>query len=324
MGLLDQFTQAVDARKRYYGNIVRGLLDNPQALMEQLRAQNAENVTERARQAQETRSVMPGIAEPAQRAAFDEAMNMGLLGITAYHGSPHKFDKFDMSKIGTGEGAQAYGHGLYFAENKNVAKSYADALGPEGAFSILDDVLSRNAGRSMTKKQVRDTIAARPTISALADNDSVIDAIKRLLPSYNPKAAVTDSALRDYRLLNDQFEKAYKSQTYVVDIPDEAVAKMLDWDKPLSQQPEAVQGAFRKAREVAGMNNEYWKPSSIVGAQHEYGKIAQKIGPDKASALLKDLGIPGIRYLDAGSRGKGGTSNFVLFDDQLPKIIGRE
>jgi hypothetical protein len=44
-------------------------------------------------------------------------------GITAYHGSPHKFSKFDMSKIGTGEGAQAYGHGLYFAENPNVARN---------------------------------------------------------------------------------------------------------------------------------------------------------------------------------------------------------
>ena len=33
-------------------------------------------------------------------------------GIRAYHGSPHDFDRFDMSKIGTGEGAQAYGLSL--------------------------------------------------------------------------------------------------------------------------------------------------------------------------------------------------------------------
>ena len=45
--------------------------------------------------------------------------------IRAYHGSPYDFDKFDMSKIGTGEGAQAYGHGLYFAENPEVAEQYA-------------------------------------------------------------------------------------------------------------------------------------------------------------------------------------------------------
>ena len=43
-------------------------------------------------------------------------------GIRAYHGSPYDFDRFDMSKIGTGEGAQAYGHGLYFAENQAVAE----------------------------------------------------------------------------------------------------------------------------------------------------------------------------------------------------------
>src|SRR3990167_2027108 len=49
---------------------------------------------------------------------------LGLGGLTAFHGSPHKFDKFDMSKVGAGEGAQAYGHGLYFAENPEVAKSY--------------------------------------------------------------------------------------------------------------------------------------------------------------------------------------------------------
>ena len=42
-------------------------------------------------------------------------------GIRAYHGSPHDFDRFDMSKIGTGEGAQAYGHGLYLAESPAVA-----------------------------------------------------------------------------------------------------------------------------------------------------------------------------------------------------------
>ena len=54
-----------------------------------------------------------------------------LQGFKAYHGSPHKFDAFDLSKIGTGEGAQAFGHGLYFAENENVARGYRDALSDE-------------------------------------------------------------------------------------------------------------------------------------------------------------------------------------------------
>ncbi len=52
-------------------------------------------------------------------------------GIEVYHGSPHEFDAFDLGKIGTGEGAQSYGHGLYFAEAPEVGKEYAQQLGGE-------------------------------------------------------------------------------------------------------------------------------------------------------------------------------------------------
>jgi hypothetical protein len=44
--------------------------------------------------------------------------------IDVYHGSPHRFEEFDASKIGTGEGAQAYGHGIYLAESPKVAEGY--------------------------------------------------------------------------------------------------------------------------------------------------------------------------------------------------------
>ena len=49
-------------------------------------------------------------------------------GFKAYHGSPYKFEEFDFSAIGTGEGAQAYGYGLYFAEAEDVARGYKEAL----------------------------------------------------------------------------------------------------------------------------------------------------------------------------------------------------
>jgi len=52
--------------------------------------------------------------------------------IRAYHGSPHNFERFDLSKIGTGEGAQVYGHGLYFAENPAVAEDYKQSLSRTG------------------------------------------------------------------------------------------------------------------------------------------------------------------------------------------------
>ena len=68
---------------------------------------------------------------------YGDAMLMGSVGpegkgFTAYHGSPHAFDQFDLSKIGTGEGAQAYGHGMYLADSEGVARSYRDQLAPKG------------------------------------------------------------------------------------------------------------------------------------------------------------------------------------------------
>lgn len=61
-------------------------------------------------------------------------------GILAYHGSPHDFDKFSTSAIGTGEGAQVYGRGLYFAQKKGVAQSYRDALSGKAAEDPFDNI----------------------------------------------------------------------------------------------------------------------------------------------------------------------------------------
>ena len=44
---------------------------------------------------------------------------------TFYHGSPYSFDIFDMNKVGTGDGLNKYGFGLYFANNKDLAAYYA-------------------------------------------------------------------------------------------------------------------------------------------------------------------------------------------------------
>ena len=60
-----------------------------------------------------------------QALASQMAEGYSPVGMTVYHGSPYKFTAFDPAKIGTGEGAQAYGHGLYVAENPTVAKGYA-------------------------------------------------------------------------------------------------------------------------------------------------------------------------------------------------------
>jgi len=66
----------------------------------------------------------------------------GQRGAIVWHGSPHnilpkpggKYPEFDMSKIGTGEGAQAYGHGMYTAEEPEgcaVLPEYRSFTGSE-------------------------------------------------------------------------------------------------------------------------------------------------------------------------------------------------
>lgn len=53
--------------------------------------------------------------------------------ITALHASPHSFRKFSTDFMGKGEGAQAYGWGLYFAENPEVNRSYMNQFAQDKA-----------------------------------------------------------------------------------------------------------------------------------------------------------------------------------------------
>lgn len=72
------------------------------------------------------------------RGSFDRN-NPDIYYQAAYHGTPHRFDTFSTDKIGTGEGAQVHGWGLYFAGNKKVSERYRKALlGNPNAIDILE------------------------------------------------------------------------------------------------------------------------------------------------------------------------------------------
>jgi hypothetical protein len=204
---------------------------------------------------------------------------MGLLGTTAYHGSPALFDKFDISKVGTGEGAQAYGHGMYFAENPQVAQSY--------------------------KKDFIQT-------------NKMIESLKNFRDQYP-----IDSA--DWTHYNNLMNRNKTGNLYKVDIPDNNIPKMLDWDKPLSSQNKEIQPAINQALDkIKKLGGEVDK-TKMTG-KDLYFNYQQYRGnnPDFASEGLKDMGIYGIRYLDEGSRQAGkGTSNFVVFDPSNVKILER-
>jgi hypothetical protein len=275
-----------------------------------------------------------GIGTMLKKAA---PMLPGALGMTVFHGSPHSFDKFDMSKIGTGEGAQAFGHGLYFAENPAVAKGYADALGAtKGAWGVDDSPIFATVAPEVKAKlpeSVKSAIdAAYRANGAEYAKNRVVEMIdkstqqvggKRWLGMPKELAPEHRDSLIDLMRSGKWTEKA-PGHTYKVDLPDESMAKMLDWDKPLSQQPETVRNAMAESFGIT---------EDIPG--HEiYNKLMNKLMGNKGtfqgvdvelSQKLKAAGIPGIRYLDQGSRtGRNSTSNYVVFDDTLPKIVGKE
>lgn len=226
------------------------------------------------------------------------------LDMTVYHGSPHKFDEFDLSKIGTGEGAQAYGHGLYFAENPKVAQQYVSA-----GNKISDEF---TAGGAVIRKNSLEYNIADDIVN------KGFDVAERNARANGPEF------LAAFERLKAQGVSGNKANLYHVDIPDSEIAKMLDWDKPLSEQPESVRKALapfvteRNIPETATGEKLYaWMATKFASKGGDYEKAA--------SDYLNSLGIPGIRYLDAGSRGAGdGTRNIVLFDDKLAKILKRE
>lgn len=59
---------------------------------------------------------------------FNEYVNENYTDQYFYHGSPHVFDRFDMAKVGSGDGLSKFGHGLYFADTVAAAKYYAQEL----------------------------------------------------------------------------------------------------------------------------------------------------------------------------------------------------
>jgi hypothetical protein len=252
-------------------------------------------------------------------------------GAIVWHGSPHKFapepgaplGRFRADKIGTGEGAQAYGVGHYTADSRGVAKSYRDKLAKAEvfldnapvtrAYSALDP---ESMGINALRMESSPAAASAALRNAAADDSlwiATAEADRALRPKYLAAAKWLDD--------NAGRLKVEAGALYKVDLPDEQIAKMLDLDKPWSQQPEAV----RKAIDTSALEKFY--NTKDLSASQVMFHLNQGRAPADSAEYLRSLGIPGIRYLDGGSRTAGaGSSNYVVFpgNEGLLKILGRE
>jgi hypothetical protein len=265
-----------------------------------------------------------------------------MLELEGYQGSPHKFEptpdnplgELDSSKIGTGEGAQAYGHGHYIAESRKVGEGYRKAL---STFNTTID------GEALTPKHPQ--FSAAMFIAANGYDNALRQAQEALNSGFVDKTAGAKAVADIQSLKSAKISQSQGGHLYTLDLPDEMIDRMLDWDKPLSEQPEAVKQALMKdARlrslyergkidDMYGNGGEFYRAVTSREAQnaplHMSVEAAENASQAPASQYLRSLGIPGVRYLDAGSRGGDsatGTRNFVVFpgEEKKVKILRRE
>ena len=183
----------------------------------------------------------------------------------AYHGSPHDHNKFDSSKIGTGEGAQAYGYGHYFAESKDVAEYYKEALEPSseitnlrfGSVSLIkneeyQDYSPRDSSPLQQAKALlsEDVLVREQDVLSAYDKDGIAGAKKVMLEIADDRI---DTAKQEQpeivghlKVLKDRMQndlrldvKQYKGKLYEVELAPEQDEYLL-WDKPLSEQSDKV------------------------------------------------------------------------------------
>ena len=332
-------------------NKLRGLLDDPKGYIQQTADQTANTLrdmsgaNETAQQFALRDKINAGdknalaqyrnLEKTIQNKLFDVALNFNpaAVGMTAWHGSPHKFDKFDLAKIGTGEGAQAYGHGLYLAEAPKVAQEYADALGKEvlikgkPAFKAKDGTMAGDL-------PVSSGAAGHLRMNDWDLNKAIKDAENTFIDTGDQWFAKVHKELS---ALKPEDVQINRGQMYKTDIPDEAVARFLDWDKKLSEQAPEVRnkllGHNVSGGRMAGdrdpltpaLLSDRFARNEGESARWAYQQLADELGgATKAADYLKQQGIPGIRYLDGGSRAAGqGSSNFVVFDPNMIRILER-
>jgi hypothetical protein len=244
---------------------------------------------------------------------------------TAYHGTPHEVERFRASQIGTGEGAQVYGWGLYFAGKKDVAEYYRPQQPPTIEYTVDGKRLSDTADRP--EREAVKSVAELGYDEALKRANGIREHAGTSSLFWN----ITDAneLIREVETLKERtVEKKEQPArvggniyTTVLKVEDDA---MLDWDKPLSEQSEKVKGALGKV----GFDRESSKGWGYKGSEFytmfAVGRIQagdnfpawmrdQKLSSDKiASQKLAEVGIKGIRYLDQGSRAAENRSDYEL------------
>lgn len=255
---------------------------------------------------------------------------------SAWHGSPHVFDKFSTSSIGSGEGAQAFGWGLYFTDLESIAREYANALvgkpnhtGNSTVDWVID--VKKPANKNELLKELERILNEKESVlnnNVLNDNikDRFKDEIKEI------KEGISIVSSKDY---NFTFSRNLYSVTlHKGKQPSEYT--WLEWDKPVPTKViKIVEEKLTEEQKEKG----FYTIVKSLGIRQEtiyakngedlYNQLTLAFGSDKAASLfLLENGIDGVKY-PAESISRGATSdtargfNYVVFDENAVEIEER-
>lgn len=273
--------------------------------------------------------------------------------IIVYHGSPHLFTseedlphgQFRLEKLGSGEGAQVYGKGLYFAENPKVAQTYKNRLTDPKGYTVpmyLDGqpVTSRNwvqIEREMWNKG--DNIGGI-LAGILGDaNRYNLRNLRQIRDHYKPDARGYNKNI-PYSVPRAEWEEALRQfgkrvkmapgrgVIYEVALHADPERDFLNWNKPVSEQPQ-----------IQPLVSEYWQPGMYINpstwstrylSEPEYGgdlyqSLMEHGGHDGAAEIMLKAGLKGSKYLDKGSRTHGlGGYNYVVMNPRIIEILNKK
>lgn len=246
---------------------------------------------------------------------------------TAYHGSSQVFDRFSFNSIGTGTGAQSRGWGIYFASEKLVAEWYRDHLSRQVVQTPTGEKTVSEFSASLKGVSLQ-------ALSLVVGNGGDFAKSKKMAREWGENS--------EYMAAIESLEKevtfVYRSgNIYQTNIPKDE--NLLDWDKPLNDQPSFVRERLKdiidyllskniteQAKEklcsgVATGENVYtWLVGEMVIEHDTDIPSAKRL----ASEALYYEGIPGLRYLDKESRKQGaGSYNYVIWDPLAMEIESR-
>ena len=239
----------------------------------------------------------------------------------AWHGTPYDFDAFDLSGIGSGEGNQAHGWGLYFAQDREVSEAYKQILGDKGSTVELNgDVWTVNESGNWetTGKIAKYGEAIGYALDALEEHgtkNAAISSLQKDLKEGRFRGTYIAEAQKAVNILQQGEAKGHKGGRLLeAEIPDMDV--LLDEQKPFNKQPEKVKSALSELISNTGEDQLSGRLFKNATGKSIYKMLSNLYGDDKKASLkLNEFGVKGITY-----KGTQDEHCYVVFDDKAIKI----